>query len=50
LKLFELQGERYEPLAASEVLAGIDHDLLCKFVLIRPMTKAVRAFREALLG
>jgi hypothetical protein len=50
LSLFKLKGDLYEPLAASEVLAGIDHELLCKFVMIRPMTKAVREFCEALRG
>jgi Uma2 family endonuclease len=49
LRLFALRGERYEPLAASEVLTGIDHELLCSFVTVRPMTRAVRAFREKLL-
>src|SRR5260221_9682533 len=48
LRLFALRGDRYEPLAASEVLPGIDHDVLCSFVLIRPMTLAVRSYREAL--
>lgn len=48
LRIFSLRGERYEPLAASEVLTGIDHELLCTFVTVRPMTQAVRAFREAL--
>jgi len=50
LRLFELQGERYEPLAVSKVLTGIDHEMLCKFVLVRPMTRAVREFRAALRG
>jgi Uma2 family endonuclease len=49
LRLFALRGERYEPLAASEVLSGIDHEPLCTFVMTRPMTRAVREFREALL-
>jgi Uma2 family endonuclease len=48
LHLFALRGDRYEPLTASEVLTGIDHGLLCTFVAVRPMTQAVRAFREAL--
>jgi Uma2 family endonuclease len=43
-----LRGERYEPIAASEVLAGIDHDELASFV-DRPMTsQAIREYREAL--
>jgi Uma2 family endonuclease len=50
LSLFELRGERYDPIATSVVLPGIDHELLCKFVLVRPMTRAVREFRAALRG
>jgi Uma2 family endonuclease len=49
LRLFALRGERYEPLATSEVLTGLDHELLCTFVTVRPMTRAVREFREAML-
>ena len=50
IRLFALRGERYEPLAASEVLEGIDHQQLCQFATVRPMTRAVREFRKALLG
>jgi Uma2 family endonuclease len=48
LQLFALRGERYEPVSASEVLPGIDPDQLSSFVLVRPMTRAVREYREAL--
>lgn len=46
--LHALRGERYEAIQASEVLAGIDLDLLRQFIDITPMTRAARAFREAL--
>ncbi len=35
-------------IAASEVLAGIDHAELTQFIGARPMTRAVRAYRDAL--
>jgi len=38
----------YETRTESEVLPGIDLALLLRFVEVRPMTKAVRAYREAL--
>lgn len=45
-----LRGERYEELAASELLAGIDLALLLQFVDVRPMTRAVESYRAALRG
>lgn len=48
LDRFALRGERYEPIASSEVLAGIDHLQLLGFVDVRPMTTAVREYRRAL--
>lgn len=43
-----LRGERYVPVAASEVLLGLDLDLLTGFI-DRPTTYgAIRAYREAL--
>ena len=50
LKLFALRGSRYEPLERSEVLVGLDHELLLRFIELRPMTKAVREYRAALRG
>jgi Uma2 family endonuclease len=48
LDLFALRGDRYEPIASSEVLPGIDHTELLRFVDVRPMTTAVREYRQAL--
>jgi len=43
-----LRGERYEPVAASEVLPGLDLELLTRFVA-RPTTfDAIRGYRDAL--
>jgi Uma2 family endonuclease len=50
LSLFELEGEQYNPIGASGVLAGIDLDQLLGFIEVRPMTRAVRQYRAALLG
>ncbi|MSP24453.1 MAG: Uma2 family endonuclease [Myxococcales bacterium] len=50
LSLHVLRGDRYEAVANSEVLAGIDAEQLSRFVGVRPMTKAVRAYRAALRG
>ena len=48
LSLFTLRGDRYEPIEESGVLPGIDLELLVQFVDVKPMTRAVREFREAL--
>jgi Uma2 family endonuclease len=48
LDLFALRGDRYEAIASSEVLPGIDHTELLRFVDVRPMTTAVREYRQAL--
>ncbi len=50
LRLFALRGETYEPIDHSEVIPGLDHELLLRFVDVRPMTRAVRELREALRG
>ena len=50
LLLYVLRGGQYEPLAASEVLPGVDLQLLIKFVSVQPMTRAVAAYRAALRG
>ncbi|MDQ3033731.1 MAG: Uma2 family endonuclease [Myxococcota bacterium] len=48
IELFALRGDRYEPIATSEVLPGIDHALLSRFVPEKPMTRAVRAYVRAI--
>lgn len=48
LHLYVLRGSSYEPVASSEVLPGLDHELLLRFVDVLSVTKAVRAFRAAL--
>jgi len=43
-----MRGERYVPVTASEVLPGLDLDLLTRFI-DRPTTlEAIRSYREAL--
>ena len=46
--LHALRGEAYETIETSEVLQGIDLDLLARFIPMQPMTRAVRACRAAL--
>ena len=48
LTVHELRGDRYEVVPASVLLPGIDLAQLLAFVDTTPMTKAVRAYREAL--
>lgn len=48
--LHALRGDRYETITASEILPGIDLELLGKYIDIQPMTRAVRQYREALRG
>lgn len=48
--LHALRGDRYETITESEVLPGIDLVLLAAHIDIKPMTRAVRAFRDALRG
>lgn len=43
-----LRGERYEPVAASEVLPGLDLDLLTRFIGAPTTSAAIRGFRAAL--
>lgn len=50
LHLYALRGNAYEPIARSEVLPGLDHELLLRFVDSLSVTKAVREFRAALSG
>jgi Uma2 family endonuclease len=46
--LFALRGAQYEPIDGSAALPGIDLELLSQYVDVKPMTRAVRQFREAL--
>lgn len=48
LALFELKDGSYAPVLASAVLPGIDHAELARFIALRPMTKAVREYRDTL--
>ena len=50
IELFALRDERYENISASEVLIGLDHELLARFVGVKPMTRALREYRRALQG
>jgi len=50
LSIFELVGERYEEIATSRMLPGIDLTELLRFVDVHPMTRAVREYRAALAG
>jgi Uma2 family endonuclease len=47
ISIHALRGERYEPIANSEVLPGIDLDLLASF-LDRRTSQAMREYRRAL--
>lgn len=48
LSLHALEGERYQPLASSRLLPGIDLAQLLRFVDVQPMTRAVREYRAEL--
>lgn len=48
LSLFALRDERYEQIPTSEKLPGLDHEQLLSFVDLKPMTRAVRTYREVL--
>jgi Uma2 family endonuclease len=45
---YALRGERYESMAGSEVLAGIDLEELARYVGVTPMSRAVREYRAVL--
>jgi Uma2 family endonuclease len=45
---YSLCGERYEPVAASEVLPGLDLELLTGFIERPTTSEAIRGYREAL--
>jgi Uma2 family endonuclease len=46
--LFALRGEQYEQIPGSELLPGLDHEQLAQFIDLKPMTRAVRAYRKTL--
>jgi len=48
IEVFRLEGERYAPVDGSQVLAGLDLRQLLRFIDIRPMTRAVTEYRDAL--
>jgi Uma2 family endonuclease len=50
LHLYALRGSAYEPIERSEILPGLDHELLLRHVDVLSVTKAVTAFRAALRG
>lgn len=50
LHLYGLRGNGYEPLARSEALPGLDHELLLRYVDFLSVTKAVKEYRAALRG
>jgi hypothetical protein len=47
-RLLAMRGERYEQVAASEVLPGLDLDLLTRFIGEPSTSAAIRGFRAAL--
>jgi hypothetical protein len=48
LAVHALRGEQYEAVGRSELLPGLDLELLLRFVRVRPVSRAVREYREAL--
>jgi Uma2 family endonuclease len=48
IEVFVLRGEQYESSPASEFIPNIDFSTMLAFVEVRPMTRAVRAYRDAL--
>jgi len=50
LHLYALRSSAYEPIARSEVLPGLDHELLLRHLDFLSVTKAVNEFRAALRG
>jgi hypothetical protein len=47
-RLLDMRGERYEPVASSEVLPGLELDLLTRFIDEPTTSAAIRGFRAAL--
>lgn len=50
LHLHALRGNAYEPIVRSEVLPGIDHEQLLRYIDFLSVTKAVKEYRVALRG
>lgn len=50
IEVFVLRADTYETAEASEILTGIDLSLLCRFIAVKPMTRAVKEYRAALRG
>jgi Uma2 family endonuclease len=50
LHLYALRGSAYEPIERSEVLPGLDHEQLLRYVDFLSVTKAVKEYRAALRG
>jgi Uma2 family endonuclease len=48
IEVFGLRGEQYVSMRGSELLAGIDLPRLLQFIDVRPMTRAVTEYRDAL--
>ena len=48
LSLHVLRGDQYELIGASEVLPELDLGLLQRFMHLRPTSRAIRAYRDAL--
>jgi Uma2 family endonuclease len=48
IRIFALRDTEYVPIERSELLAGLDHSLLLRFIDVRPMTRAVSDYRSAL--
>jgi len=48
IEMFHLRGEQYSPVDSSQVLSGLDHHQLVRFIDLRPMTRAVTEYRDAL--
>lgn len=50
LHLYALHGNEYEPVVRSEVLPGLDHEMLLRYIDFLSVTKAVAEYRAALRG
>jgi Uma2 family endonuclease len=50
LHLYALRNSAYEPIARSEVLPGLDHEQLLRYIDFLSVTKAVKEYRAALRG
>lgn len=50
IDVFCLRGDEYAKVESSEVLAGLDLQQLQGFIDMKPMTRAVTVYREALRG